>query len=169
MCVGFQRIWRIFLVQPRAELLISQDKTWMVWHLDSSWYFCMMLRSAVGMTHVLRSGLVMDYATSYFPLIVLGNHLDSNRSYGVLSDTLPVPAYGSTWVVLWLLFFPLRSLINGPPIGIRFRESLGIRLHSEIDQIHLSIEAQCVTTLLPLGDCHTELTKWPNPVTQPLK
>ena len=27
-------------------------------------------------------------------------------------------------------------------------------LHSEIDQIHLSIEAQCVTTLLPLGDCH---------------
>ncbi len=24
----------------------------------------------------------------------------------------------------------------------------------EIDQIHLSIEAQCVTTLLPLGDCH---------------
>ena len=30
-----------------------------------------------------------------------------------------------------------------------FRESLVIRLHSEIDQIHLSIEAQCVTTLLP--------------------
>ncbi len=29
-----------------------------------------------------------------------------------------------------------------------------IRLHSEIDQIHLSIEAQCVTTVLPLGDCH---------------
>ena len=27
--------------------------------------------------------------------------------------------------------------------------------YSEIDQIHLSIEAQCVTTLLPLGDCHT--------------
>ena len=44
------------------------------------------LRSAVGMAHVLRSGLVMDYTTSY---------------------------------------------------------------------IHLSIEAQCVTTLLPLGDCHT--------------
>ncbi len=50
---------------------------------------------------------------------------------------------------------PLRSLINGPPIGVRFRESLVIRLHSEIDQIHLSNEAQCVTTLLPLGDCHT--------------
>ena len=29
-----------------------------------------------------------------------------------------------------------------------------IRLHSEIDQIHLSIEAQCGTALLPLGDCY---------------
>ncbi len=64
-----------------------------------------MLRSAVGMTHVLRSRLVMGYTTSYFPLIML-------------------------------------------------RESLVIRLYSEIGQIHLSIEAQCVTTLLPLGDCH---------------
>ncbi len=47
---------------------------------------------------------------------------------------------------------PLRSLTNGPPIGVRFWESLVVRLHSEIDQIHLGIEAQCVTTLLPLGD-----------------
>ncbi len=66
----------------------------------------------------------------------------------------PVPTYGSTWVVLWLLFFR-----SAPPIGVRFRESLVIRLHSEIDQIHISIEAQCVTTLLPLGDCHTEHKK----------
>ncbi len=49
---------------------------------------------------------------------------------------------------------PLRSLINGPPIGVRFRESLAVRLYSEIDQIHLSIEAQCLITLLPPGDCH---------------
>ena len=47
-----------------------------------------MLRSTVGKTHVLRSGLVMDYTTSYFPLIVLGYPLDSKRSYGPLSDTL---------------------------------------------------------------------------------
>ncbi len=51
---------------------------------------------------------------------------------------------------------PLRSLIYGPPIAVRFRESLVIRLHSVIDKIHLSIEAQCVTTLLPLGDCHMQ-------------
>ncbi len=48
-----------------------------------------LLRSAVGKTHVLRSGLVMDYTT-----------------------------------------------------------------YSEIDHLHLSIEAQCVSHLLPLGDCH---------------
>ncbi len=36
-------------------------------------------------------------------------------------------------------------------VGIPFR----VRLYSEIDQIHLSIEAQCVTALLPLGDCHS--------------
>ncbi len=53
--------------------------------------------------------------------------------------------YGSTWVVLWLFFFfrllPLHSLINGPTIGVRFQESLVIRLYSEIDQIHLGIQA----------------------------
>ncbi len=40
----------------------------------------------------------------------------------------------------------------------RFWESLVIRLHSEIDQIHLSIEAQCGTARLPLGDCHITIT-----------
>ncbi len=29
-------------------------------------------------------------------------------------------------------------------------------LHSEIDQIHLSIEAQCGTACLPMDDCHKE-------------
>ncbi len=52
---------------------------------------------------------------------------------------------------------PLRSLINGPPIGVCFRESLVVRLHSESDQIHLSIEAQCVTTLLPLGNLQSDM------------
>ncbi len=49
---------------------------------------------------------------------------------------------------------PPHSLTNGPPIGVRFRESLFISLYSEIGQIHLSIEAQCDIILLPLGDCH---------------
>ncbi len=46
------------------------------------------LRSAVGMAHVLRSRLVMGYATLYLLLIVLGYQLDPIRSYGPLSDTL---------------------------------------------------------------------------------
>ncbi len=50
---------------------------------------------------------------------------------------------------------PLRSLTNGPLFRVRFGESLVVRLYSEIDHIHLSIEAQCVSHLLPPGDCHT--------------
>ncbi len=49
---------------------------------------------------------------------------------------------------------PLCSLIIGPPIGVSFRDSLVFRLYSEIDHIHLSSEAQCVSHLLPPGDCH---------------
>ena len=61
----------------------------------------------------------------------------------------PVPAFGSIWVVLCLLFF--RSAPSTFPLciygevtfhGACFRESLVIRLHSEIGQIHLSTEAQ---------------------------
>ncbi len=59
------------------------------------------------------------------------------------------------WWTIPLHIFHWSCLLGyGPPIGVRFRESLVVRLHSEIDQIHLSIEAQCVTTLLPLGHCH---------------
>ena len=55
------------------------------------------------------------------------------------------------------IVFQVRFLINAPPIGVRFRESLVVRLYSEISQINLSIEAQCDIILLPLGDCHTML------------
>ncbi len=67
---------------------------------------------------------------------------------------LPMGQRGLCFGYLFSGRLPLRSLIDGPPFRVRFRESLVIRLYSEIDQIHLSIEAQCVTTLLPLGDCH---------------
>ena len=73
-----------------------------------------MLRSAVGMTHVLRSRLVMGYVT-----------------YQI---------YASSWNTVWV---SIESLVSS-------------RLYSEIDQLHLSIEAQCGTTYLPLGDCHQE-------------
>ncbi len=69
----------------------------------------------------------------------------------------PVPTCGSIWVVLWPLFF--RSAPSTFPLqqitlrGVCFRESLVYRLYSEIDQIHLSIEAQCGIAGLPMGDC----------------
>ena len=76
-----------------------------------------------------------------------------NSQYNWLS---PVPAFGSTWVVLLLLFF--RSAPSTfPNKRVHFRESLVIRFYSEIDQIHLSNEAQCVIACLPLGDCHNTL------------
>ncbi len=56
-------------------------------------------------------------------------------------------------------FFQVRSLYvpiitAGYLCGVCFRESLDFRLYSEIDQINLSIEAQCGTVCLPMGDCH---------------
>ena len=67
---------------------------------------------------------------------------------------LPTDLHGLCFGYCFSGPLPPRSLANGPPIGVRFQESLVIRLHSEIHQIHLGIEAQSVTTLLPLGDCH---------------
>ncbi len=57
-------------------------------------------------------------------------------SSGQVAIYPPVPAFGSIWVVLWLLIF--RSAPSTFPqrrgylLGACFRESLVIRLHSEI-------------------------------------
>ncbi len=50
---------------------------------------------------------------------------------------------------------PQHSLSHGPLLRVHFGESLVIRLYSEIDQIHLSSEAQCVSHHLPQVDCHS--------------
>ncbi len=50
---------------------------------------------------------------------------------------------------------PQHSLHHGPLSRVHFGESLVIRLYSEIDQIHLSSEAQCVSHHLPPVDCHS--------------
>ncbi len=49
----------------------------------------------------------------------------------------------------------LHSLQHGPLSRVHFGESLVVRSYSEIDQIHLSSEAQCVSHHLPLVDCHS--------------
>ncbi len=52
---------------------------------------------------------------------------------------------------------PLRSLSHGPLSRVHFGESLVIRLNPEIDHIHLSSEAQCVSHLYPQVDCHMSI------------
>ncbi len=51
---------------------------------------------------------------------------------------------------------PQRSNYNRSYLGVCFRESLVFRLHSEIDQIHLTIEAQFGTACLPTGECDND-------------
>ena len=66
---------------------------------------------------------------------------------------LPSGQYGLCFGYCFSGRLPLRSPFNSPPFGVCFRE-----LHAEIDQIHLSIEAQCVTVCLPIGDCHNGIS-----------
>ncbi len=68
---------------------------------------------------------------------------------------LPSGQYGLCFGYFFSGTLPLRSHFNSPPFGVCFRESVIFRLHSEIDQIHVSIDAQCGTACLPTGDCHT--------------
>ncbi len=119
-----------------------------------------MLRSAVGKTNVLQSGLVMDYTTSYFPcwdtLWIPNDHMDLCQTPCVqvpVFQFLPTGLHGLCFGYCFSGPLPLRSLTNGPLFRVRFGESLVVRLYSEIDHIHLSIEAQCVIGLL--SDCHT--------------
>ncbi len=69
---------------------------------------------------------------------------------------LPTGLHGLCFGFCFAGPLPLRSLSHGPLSRIHFGESLVIRLHSEIDHIHLSSEAQCVSHLYPQVDCHTQ-------------
>ncbi len=70
------------------------------------------------------------------------NQVYPSQTLSVQVPVIPVPAYGSTWVVLWLLF--CRSAPSTFPDtwsthkGL-FRGVPNLRLYSEIDHIHLSI------------------------------
>ncbi len=85
---------------------------------------------------------------------ILASFLWGNLNCSFMYILLYTGQHGLCFGYLFSGPLPLRSLKDSPPFRVCFRESLVIRLHSEIDQIHLSIEAQCGTTCLPLGDCH---------------
>ncbi len=67
---------------------------------------------------------------------------------------LPTGLHGLCFGFCFAGLLPLRSQSDDPLFMVRFGESLVFRLYSEIDHIHLSSEAQCVSHLLPPGDCH---------------
>ncbi len=81
----------------------------------------------------------------------LARHTGVRRVFGSRQSDHIQP-HRCTWVVIWLFCFrstPQRSLIYGPLSRVLFGESLVNRLYSEIDQIHLSIEVQCVSHYYP--------------------
>ncbi len=148
-------------------VLSGQRATWCcgqrwVWHM-----FC-------------GKGLWWVIPTNKIHPIGLKHHLGFNRSYGPYGHTvsrclifpaLPEVKTQSTHVASFssylrvnmgcalAIVFQVRSLnvpnITGYPTWSLFPGVPSFRLHSEINQIHLSIEAQCGTASLPMGDCHT--------------
>ncbi len=67
---------------------------------------------------------------------------------------LPTGLHGLCFGFCFAAPLPLRSLLHGPLSRVHFGESLVVRLYSEIDHMHLSSEAQCVSHHLPQVDCH---------------
>ncbi len=82
-------------------------------------------------------------------------------SFQTTCQSILVPSISCLRVYMgcaWALIFQVRSLLHGPLSRVHFGESLVVRLYSEIDQIHHSSEAQCVSHHLPPVDCHSLCT-----------
>ncbi len=109
------------------------------WSVLDKW-ISMVLRSAVGMTHDLR--------------LVCGQTCDGLYHFAFYFHILPTCLHGLCFGFCFAGPLPLCSLLHGPLSRVNFGESLVVRLHSEIDHIHLSSEAQCVSHLYPQVDCH---------------
>ncbi len=124
-----------------------------------------LLRSAVGKTHVLRSGLWWTIPLHIF-IDRFGIPMGSQPIKFALArhSGVQVPTYGSTWVVLWLLFcrsapsaFPdTWSTLKGP-----FRGVPSHRLYSEIDHIsyqnksvafYVVLDVEALYSSIPLED-----------------
>ncbi len=126
------------------------------------------VRSCDGLYHFIFSidhvGIPFGFQTIIWTFACIFPPQGSRGHFGSITELvgtfqfLPMGLHGLCFGCCFSGPLPLRSLANGPLFRVRFGESLVVRLYSEIDHIHLSIEAQCVTTLLPLGDCHTHRT-----------
>ncbi len=160
--------------------MIFKTKIFTSWHRVthcSSLYKRWLLRSAVGKTHNLRSDLwwtiplhiLLDRFGIPFgfhaiksalarhsgvQVPVISRHEGHVVTFGTF-HILPTGLHGLCFGFCFAGPLPLRSLSHGPLSRFHFGESLVNRLYSEIDHIHLSSEAQCVSHHLPLVDCHS--------------
>ncbi len=128
---------------------------------------CFAVRTCDGLYHFILISIDRVGIPFGFQMIIwtFARHLVSRCLYFPATGItwsfwyLPVPTYMGLHGLCFGFCFagplPLRSLTNGPLFRVHFGESLVARLYSEIDHLHLSIEAQCVSHLLRLGDCHT--------------
>ncbi len=119
---------------------------------------CFAVRTCDGLYHFIfsidRVGIPFGFQTIIW---TFARHLVSRCLYFPLDQShwwgtfqfLPTGLHGLCFGFCFAGPLPLRSLTNSPLFRVRFGESLVVGLYSEIDHIHLSIEAQCVTTLLP--------------------
>ncbi len=118
---------------------------------------CLAVSACDGLCHLTK---IMDQVETPFgfqPIVWAFARHTVGRCliFPTLLQFLPTGQHGLCFGCCFSGLLPLCSLKDGPPIGIRFRESLVISLYSEIDHLHHSMEAQCDTILLPLGDCHS--------------
>ncbi len=104
-----------------------------------------------------RQRLVMIFTTSHFTWSFWGTFRiptdqvspsQTLRCPGAFRF-LPTGLHGLRFGFCFAGPLPLHSLSHGPLLSVHFGESLIIRLYSEIDHIHLSSEAQCVSHHLP--------------------
>ncbi len=107
--------------------------------------------SVVDMAHVLRSRLVMDYATSYFPLIMLGYPQKSAISILALKFTVSPPYY--PWVTATVAFLAaLLKSIQGCSCALTWSLHLIIFVNNAMRQAHgfVSLIIVIINTLLLL-------------------
>ncbi len=136
-------------------------------HTDYKINWTNLLRSAVGMTHSLRSDLwwaipfriSLDqfWDTLWIPYDQASpsqthrcpGACGSRESDHVIIFDQPTGEHGLCFGSCFSGPLPLRSLILGPLSRVHFGESLVVRVYSEIDHTYLSIEAQCVSHHYP--------------------
>ncbi len=120
-----------------------------------------LLRSAVGKTRDLRSDLWWT-----IPLHILIDRFGIPFGFHTIKSALvrhfhilPTGLHGLCFGFCFAGPLPLRFLLHGPLSRVHFGESLVVRLYSEIDHIHLTSEAQCVSHLYPRWTATWQLCK----------